>query len=61
MDTFCGVGGNLSQFARSGVFCLGVDFDKTKVKMTQHNAEKVYDMKPGQDFHVIESDFLQLS
>lgn len=60
LDAFCGVGGNLCQFGRAGITCVGVDFDTNKCEMTGANATNLYDLKKGQDFHVIESDFLKL-
>ncbi len=38
LDAFCGAGGNLIQFAKFCPKVYGIDIDKNKIKMAQHNA-----------------------
>lgn len=49
LDAFCGVGGNLIQFARKCGFCVGSDMDPLKVQYSKHNAE-LYNLKTPDQF-----------
>jgi len=60
LDAFCGVGGNLIQFARKCGFCVGSDMDPLKAQYCKHNAE-LYNLASPEQFQVVHSDFLKLS
>lgn len=57
MDGFCGVGGNVIQFARKSAFAVGNDFDGNKSESCLHNA-KIYGV--DNKLQLLNKDFLQL-
>lgn len=59
VDGFCGVGGNLIQFARSSPFVrvIGCDINPNRIKMAKHNA-KIYGVEDRCEF--ILGDFMQI-
>lgn len=59
VDGFCGVGGNLIQFARSSphVRVIGCDIDLKRLKMAKHNA-RIYGVLHQCEF--IHGDFMEL-
>jgi trimethylguanosine synthase len=58
IDGFCGVGGNIIQFAKTNKVVIASDIDSNKVEMAKHNA-KIYGVDSKIEF--IASDFLKLS
>jgi len=57
LDSFCGVGGNLIQFAKKCGHCIGNDFDTVKVQYTLHNAG-IYSV--CDKIQVLHKDYLEL-
>lgn len=58
LDGFCGVGGNLIQFANKCGYCIGNDLDKVKVEYTLHNAA-IYNAE--KKIQVTNKDYLKLT
>jgi trimethylguanosine synthase len=60
LDPFCGVGGNVIQFAlaRPNLFILAMDISKDRIDMCRHNA-KVYGVDQRIEF--VQGDYMQLS
>jgi len=59
LDAFCGVGGNMIQFARKCGYCVASDLDLQKLQYAQHNAQ-VYNLQEPADLHLIHEDYLRL-
>eukprot|EP00347_Sterkiella_histriomuscorum_P003508 403364031 len=57
IDGFCGVGGNVIQFARKCAFAIGNDFDGNKCESCKHNAQ-IYSV--DNKLQVINKDFLKM-
>eukprot|EP00210_Caulerpa_lentillifera_P003333 g3180.t1 len=58
LDGFCGVGGNVIQFAKNGHFVIAIDIDPKRIELAKQNAT-VYGVQQNVDF--IHGDFFQIA